>query len=315
MNNVILLNSGKTEGSDSNFFNSMNKGVSLSLLEEFIPNNTLQTLKSIYPDNKAYIWGLKDSNLFEKISKNDLFWFCSENIYHSLSRVIVCLKGDYALLSNEIWKTDQYPYIVFVDKPIQTKFTRSEVQTTARLSENYTFFGAHYLNDNISKRIISKFRLDEVLPEILSDESIGEGSGKDAKSDSIASKDELGRDILIKNLSKFYTEFTVENKKPFFMGVFAGWGRGKSSFIEMLTKKINSHQDENITHIISKIDTSLMDKKDTVWLSILAKLIIDVEKENKENTIFKNILSKINFFAFNATKTQFNLLNILIFKL
>lgn len=96
---------------------------------------------------------------------------------------------------------------------------------------------------------------------------IGVGSGADAQSDSIATVDKLGRFTLIEGLSRFYRGYTLNSAEPFFLGVFGGWGRGKSSFVEMLIQSIKEEETlaDEVVHVISKIDTSLMDKKDAVW--------------------------------------------------
>ncbi len=51
--------------------------------------------------------------------------------------------------------------------------------------------------------------------------------GKDAQSDTITEKDLLGRDVLVKELSDFYTEYTDNNHSSFYLGIFARWGDGE----------------------------------------------------------------------------------------
>lgn len=308
MDNVILINSGKVNVNDSNFYSTMKLGVSLETITDYIRNEEREFLEKIYPNETVYVWGLSDVNEFANIKNNDFLWFCSENNYHSLSRVALVSKLENPKLSNKLWGTTKYPFIIFSTKIVKTNVSRSDVQTLVGFKDNYTMFGARYLNNEKSERLIKVFDLVDIEQNSV----LGNGSGKLADSDSIAVTDSLGRENMINNLSDFYIEFTKENKKPFFMGIFAGWGRGKSSFIEMLTQKISNDSEDNITHVISKIDTSLMDKKDTVWLTILTKIIQDIDSKSKKKHLFKSFFHKLglNKLPIKLTRLQFNILNI-----
>lgn len=145
---------------------------------------------------------------------------------------------------------------------------------------------------------------------------LGEENGKMADSDRITSEDKLDREKVVNSFYDFYTEYTLHNKAPFFTGVFAEWGKGKSSFIEMIKDKINEKPKESITHVVSKIDCSLIDQKDILWVSILTQVIDDVEIKKSHTKFLKGFLmrwnfkKKWNFKKFNIIKTEFDLRNL-----
>ncbi|MFJ8242542.1 P-loop NTPase fold protein [Bacillus tropicus] len=118
----------------------------------------------------------------------------------------------------------------------------------------------------------------------------GNPQGKEAISDKITNKDLLGRDKLVKELSDFYIEYNESNHSPFYFGIFARWGMGKSSVIEMLKNSIEKKSTTNNKYLVCKVDCSLFDKKDKLWISILNKLLDELSFENKdsENDVYEN---------------------------
>ncbi|MEI4463757.1 P-loop NTPase fold protein [Exiguobacterium indicum] len=305
MGNVILVNSGKTSGEGSNFNKTIGTGVDLSETKGYVTRETYDSLKEIYGDRKTYIWGFKQKAKLDQTKVGDYMWFCSNNRYHTLAEVVY-VEQENKGLSTHLWGTGEYPYIVFVNTIAKTDVTRAEVQGAVGLKAEYNLFSAHHLDPEKSEILISGHRLETILDD--ASKNIEFGSGEDGDSDSIAKEDKLGREVMIDKLADFYRDFSIDNRKPIFMGIFAGWGKGKSSFIEMFSSKLRKN-DGAITHVVTKIDTSLMDKKDTVWLSILTTLIKEIEQEkSKDKTLFKDFLSR--FTKFNSIKTQFDLLNI-----
>ncbi|BCC00431.1 hypothetical protein BCJMU51_2495 [Bacillus cereus] len=129
--------------------------------------------------------------------------------------------------------------------------------------------------------------------------------GKDAQSDKITEKDLLGRDVLVKELSDFYTEYTDNNHSSFYLGIFARWGMGKSSIVQMLSNAIKERKSDKNEYLVCKVACSVFDKKDQLWVSILNQLIDEISKDkdkNKEdrfNYKLKFISFKTRFFARN----------------
>ncbi|KWU68194.1 hypothetical protein AWW70_00005 [Bacillus mycoides] len=133
--------------------------------------------------------------------------------------------------------------------------------------------------------------------------------GKDAQSDKITEKDLLGRDVLVKELSDFYTEYTDNNHSSFYLGIFARWGMGKSSIVQMLSNAIKERKSDKNEYLVCKVDCSVFDKKDQLWVSILNQLIDEISKgkdknkdkakEDRFNFKWKFISFKTRFFARN----------------
>ncbi|WP_002150856.1 DUF3578 domain-containing protein [Bacillus cereus] len=133
--------------------------------------------------------------------------------------------------------------------------------------------------------------------------------GKDAQSDKITEKDLLGRDVLVKELSDFYTEYTDNNHSSFYLGIFARWGMGKSSIVQMLSNAIKERKSDKNEYLVCKVDCSVFDKKDQLWVSILNQLIDEIskgkdknkdkDKEDRFNFKWKFISFKTRFFARN----------------
>ncbi|WP_425591885.1 P-loop NTPase fold protein [Bacillus cereus] len=129
----------------------------------------------------------------------------------------------------------------------------------------------------------------------------GNPQGKDAQSDGITETDLLGRDILVKELSDFYTEYTDSNQSSFYLGIFARWGMGKSSILQMLSNAIRERKSEKNEYLVCKVDCSVFDKKDQLWIRILNQLIDEISKDGKNtfNFKWKFISFKTRFFARN----------------
>ncbi|PFX45613.1 hypothetical protein COL24_00985 [Bacillus toyonensis] len=132
----------------------------------------------------------------------------------------------------------------------------------------------------------------------------GNPQGKEAISDKITNKDLLGRDTLVEELSDFYIEYNESNHSPFYFGIFARWGMGKSSVIEMLKNSIQKKSTEKNKYLVCKVDCSLFDKKDKLWITILNQLLdeLSFKNQDKGKSIYKyNLLSFKNRFYFTNT--------------
>ncbi|MEE6185088.1 P-loop NTPase fold protein [Bacillus pretiosus] len=168
---------------------------------------------------------------------------------------------------------------------------------------------------------INLFRLNSLktsernMMQKLFDRMISNPKGEDGLNDQVASEDLLGRELLVDELSSFYTEYNEGNSSPLYIGIFSRWGMGKSSFIEMLTKNIEANKSETNKYLVCKVDCSLFHKKEKLWITILNKLLDEIstmkkKKKSKklERTEKQEKIFKFNFFSF---KTKFFLYNLL----
>lgn len=309
MNKVILLNSGKEE-EGSNFFKTIKNTVDLFDLRNFFDEYEFERIASTI--NNAFstqVWAVSEKSNPGNFIKGDRVLFCANNTYHTVATIDYTLKEPNKALARYLWETDKHVYIFFLKNVKTINFSRGEIQTLVGMKSNFTLFSSKILDEQSSEKVL----------KYLTKSWVGSGNGADAQSDKIASVDKLGRSKLIDNLSDFYKEYARNSSNPFFIGIFGGWGRGKSSFVEMLIQSIKKDESPNhdVVHVVSKIDTSLMDKKDAVWLSILSKVIDDVEEQKTTSKMFKGIISRWNFRKpwnlnkLNATKMQFNAKNLM----
>ncbi|WP_441293565.1 hypothetical protein, partial [Bacillus cereus] len=76
---------------------------------------------------------------------------------------------------------------------------------------------------------------------------------------------------------------------------------GKSSLVEMLSEYIGNNNSNINEYVVCKVDCSVFDKKDQLWVKILNQLIDEIskDKEDKFNFKWKFISFKTRFFARN----------------
>lgn len=195
------------------------------------------------------------------------------------------------------------------------------------------------VNENLSMSILEKVKV-EIFPEEenvdVSDETavtsnletestisqddlankindvimIGEEDGSIAQSDGITKYDKLDRLKVINSFKSLYLNYAKTNVSPFFSGIFADWGKGKSSFVEMIKDEIEKESVDKVTHVVSKIDCSLIDQKEYLWLHILEQVINDTDQKKAEDKYLKGFLMRWRFKMFNIIKLEFNLNNL-----
>lgn len=120
--------------------------------------------------------------------------------------------------------------------------------------------------------------------------------------DKQTSKDVLNRDIYADSISRLIAN--KETETPLTVGVFGEWGKGKSSFLDLLETKLKSLYKKNTTtknmyseiHII-RFDASEYNQETKIWYSFLKELCKEFERE-------KPIVGKFCF-AFKKFKRSF----------
>ena len=324
----MLLNSGYKNSKTSNFYKSVIEGVPLKSLHEYLSKEEYNLLQSYAENGIIKVWGLKSYTsslrtvntntinrskvIMKQLKRDDILMFVSENKYHHIGHVAYKLSDINLKLSKAIWNSEDYGYIVFIreiEDVSHLKLKRATVQSLVGLNEKSNFV-SEYLDEVRSKKVLE---LMNVIKETYSINHY-EDMGRNAQSDKLAEKDQMERLKLINPLTNFYRDYTVHNDDSFFIGIFGSWGKGKSSFVKLLTNKINEihvkdDKQRQIEYIVSKIDCSLMEEKDTLWKSILTQLINDVQKKKKkDNGVFKRIF---NWKIFSWERLIFNVFNLL----
>lgn len=129
--------------------------------------------------------------------------------------------------------------------------------------------------------------------------------------DKQTSKDILNRDIYADSISRLIANKQTDT--PLTVGVFGEWGKGKSSFLDLMEIKLNSLYKINTSnnniysrmHII-RFDASEYNEETKIWYSFLKELFREFEKE-------KPVIGRFHF-AFKKFKRAFkgNILKYLI---
>ncbi|MGG1165771.1 P-loop NTPase fold protein [Bacillus mycoides] len=170
-------------------------------------------------------------------------------------------------------------------------------------SSNKTFRNQPYSDVRVKVRVFSLKRnymtilLRRISSEISFEQQLNP-NGEGGISDQVTTRDLLGRNFLVKELGDFYIEYSETNNSPFYFGILARWGMGKSSVVQMLIEYISKQKSEKNEYIICKMDCSLFDKKEKLWITILNQLLEELS-ENKRIFSFKFLSFKRKFQFYN----------------
>ncbi|MEB9879438.1 P-loop NTPase fold protein [Bacillus cereus] len=323
MYHVILQPTGN-KIAQNNYHSTIRNGIEITNIKSFLESKDLEVLSKIYKDGIIRVWGITPSSpnikQWDKIQRGDVALFsANKQIFASAT---VTYKIHNLELAKHLWgemeNGGSWEYIYFLDEVKNQSIDLSDFNRLLNYEEGYVIQGFRVLDQEKSNIIIEEFDLHSVLyARTSTKEEINSSNpkGQDGLSDQIASKDLLGRRLLINELSSFYTEYSEVNTSPLYIGIFSRWGMGKSSVIEMLTKYIETNKSEANKYLVCKVDCSLFHKKEKLWITILNKLLDELsdtkirkksakqEKQEKQEKIFK-----FNFFSF---KTKFFFYNLL----
>ncbi|MBX9970688.1 hypothetical protein H7K06_24465 [Priestia aryabhattai] len=168
-------------------------------------------------------------------------------------------------------------------------------------------------SDNLAQRrafSLKNFYMKALLRMLVGQEqphkSISNPNGKGGINDEISAKDLLGRKNLIEELSNFFIEYSEKNSSPFYFGVFARWGMGKSTVVQMLMERIKNKHSDTTEYIVCKFDCSLFDRKDKLWIAILKQILNALSEKRLKQVFSFNFFGlfsfKIKYFCFNLWK-------------
>jgi len=317
----VILQPTSNEIAQNNYQSTMHNGIEMNNIKSFLESKDLEILSEIYKDGIIRVWGITPSpkkiKQWEEIQSGDVTLFsANKQIFASAT---VTYKIHNLELAKYLWgemeNGEIWEYIYFLDEVKNQSINLSDFNKLLNYEEGYVIQGFRVLDQEKSNIIIEEFDLHSALyARNSTKEEINSSNpkGQDGLSDQIASKDLLGRRLLVNELSSFYTEYSEVNTSPLYIGIFSRWGMGKSSVIEMLTKYIETNKSEANKYLVCKVDCSLFHKKEKLWITILNKLLDELSdtkikkksaKQEKQEKIFK-----FNFFSF---KTKFFFYNLL----
>lgn len=127
--------------------------------------------------------------------------------------------------------------------------------------------------------------------------------------------DKLSRNTYAKILTRHIAKKTT--KTPLNVGVFGEWGEGKSSFLNLIEKEIESFNKIGGNHInkmhVVRYNASEYDERQKIWASMLAKLFDKFENLNKFRAKFSFArVSIIDGLKENITKYVINAIMLIL---
>ncbi|KGI86308.1 hypothetical protein JY98_08715 [Exiguobacterium mexicanum] len=289
--NVILLGSQYlAEKSNGNFQRTViNRVPLIEHKTEFSEKdkNALQNAGLSF--NQSYpMWAVNKmfSEIFNEISIGDIVLFYSKNRYHHCAKVKYVFEGQYSKIAEKLWTEDKYNQLLILEELAEIDYARDVIHENMGEPINDFIVTGIRISSNPNFEFVKRLPLTFSRQQDLI-------SGDKGATDQIAKKDYLARENLINKIAQFYIGFTQKNSNEtksegtqLFLGVFAKWGKGKSSFIHLLheeiKKQVNQSGNKKQTYIITKVDCSLVDQKETLWLNILNLIIDEMEQKRKE---------------------------------
>lgn len=145
--------------------------VDLKVVAQYIPENQMNKLRNIYPQDKALIWGVvpgkNNINVgkWDKIQAGDIALFSGQNRIFA-SAVVTSTLVNSELAAN-LWDYDDdgqtWEYIYFLDELLNQDIPYKAINKAVGYEERYIIRGLNVLDIEKSKRIINKFDLSSTV--------------------------------------------------------------------------------------------------------------------------------------------------------
>ncbi len=151
-------------GESKNILNSIQKHVSIKSFEKYCDKNTINKIKSLYPDDKIYLWALSNEdnmkNRFELIKESDLFLIKVkgqkfEQFFNFYGEIVYKLEINN--IGEEIWGSPNWTRLIFLKNIKKIHINTKTVSMFIVKRKKYTY-------QNV---IVKEPRLEDVLLSIL----------------------------------------------------------------------------------------------------------------------------------------------------
>lgn len=164
MSRIILQPLGDTS---DNFEHTIIQAVDIKIIEKYVDKELYEKLKEIYPNEKAYIWGVTNGknnvnkNKWKKIKEGDVTLFAKNKrfIYSAVVTVAFCNKK----LAEFLWKTNKYgetwENIYLVDEVLKTDFQYTDFNKLVGYKENNIIQGFTVLDEEKSETVFLSWGL------------------------------------------------------------------------------------------------------------------------------------------------------------
>ncbi|MDM5222990.1 P-loop NTPase fold protein [Peribacillus sp. NJ11] len=308
MSRVILQPTGSKDARE-HYVDTLVRAVDIVRIKPYLTRDEFKHLQELYPSGLVPTWGVTGGvnspnvNKWNKIHPADVAFFSANKVLYSYG--FVTFKIHNKPLAEHLWGFNENgqtrEYIYFLDEVREHDIPISLFNDIVGYSESYKVQGFTVLDEDKSYALLSFLQLPSAT--LIKPISGVFPNGEDGMTDEIAHKDLLGRDNLVKELSDFYIEYIQGKSSPIYFGIFARWGMGKSSVVEMITNIIRKRNSTENHYFVCKVDCSLMHKKDKLWISILKKLLDDLSVKDIKKNVFGS--------KFWSLKTKFFIKNLI----
>lgn len=112
--------------------------------------------------------------------------------------------------------------------------------------------------------------------------------------DAPTDQDQLGFDSYVSSVAKAVIEIE-EDDLPLTIGIFGGWGSGKTSFMMQLERKLKKHSELDMVWF----NPWKYDRKDVIWNALVQSVARDLESR-VHSTEAKDAAGNIDFHAVSA---------------
>ncbi|BCZ46983.1 hypothetical protein psyc5s11_30500 [Clostridium gelidum] len=167
MNSVILQPTGNKDAK-THFEETINSYVELGKLKKYLDKNDIQKLKSIYPDEKIYIWGVTPGekqvnvNKWNKIKQGDVTLFSADK--KIFASAVTTYKVHNKQLAGYLWGTNNkgqtWEYIYFIDELARIDISYEEFNKVVGYKSKNIIQGFGVLNQEKSQKLMEYFEID-----------------------------------------------------------------------------------------------------------------------------------------------------------
>lgn len=166
----IILQPVANKLAHEHFERTLLNPVSTNVIEKHVDEEIFNKIKLQYPDNKVYIWGIKngknDTNKkkWEKIARGDIVLFSKEGAVFACAIITMMFRN--RSLAVELWGTDQddsaWENIYLVDEIQNITIPYAKLNSILGYRRNNIIQGFTVLNNEKSEKVDIKFELSDV---------------------------------------------------------------------------------------------------------------------------------------------------------
>ncbi|MGN7352371.1 MULTISPECIES: HNH endonuclease [unclassified Paenibacillus] len=179
MSKVILQPSGNKDARE-HYEDTIQNPVPIEVLSEYLPEETLDQVKTFYPDGLLPTWGVTPGknnvnvSKWEKIQTGDVTVFSANG--QIFASGVVVMKLRHKELAAKLWGYDgsgqTWEYVYFLDEIKQHNIPYIDFNRTVGYADNYIIQGFNVLREELSERMLLSFDMKSeiYLPDVSPEE-------------------------------------------------------------------------------------------------------------------------------------------------